>query len=374
MDRDYAGTDAMDIVVHPEPSSWSPSNSNESPMYFDQVVPAPQQSAYLSSWPSKDSAHWALKAPREDSHEMMDVGAGDDGDDDAWAAKDAKDAHDHESGEIEVEALASTDEFESNGRDQAMFFASIADPEQALRFPEFHKIRNALLPILNEETTLDSDLRCLLRSVYNSEKTRVIVEVYLPAFEAGLEHMRAQETYFADLYGKCPGNFGAAEIAIIRCRLKWARMRLHFKRRLLYILLNGGDQEAQAFREDQQSNATFTSPFPQSASMSKGSHDVGKGPANAAENTTFIASGVVKPRSNFSKAAKSQLRAWFENHKDNPYPSDEEKETLARQTGLTPSQVSTWFINERMRNWRRKRKHAAAGGRVVGPKALRHGQ
>lgn len=40
------------------------------------------------------------------------------------------------------------------------------------------------------------------------------------------------------------------------------------------------------------------------------------------------------------------------NYFDNRYPSDVDKHILARQTGLSRSQVSNWFINARVRLWK----------------------
>lgn len=48
----------------------------------------------------------------------------------------------------------------------------------------------------------------------------------------------------------------------------------------------------------------------------------------------------------------SKLRAWLFHHFLHPYPSDEEKLTLASQTGLTRNQISNWFINARVRLWK----------------------
>nr|GMD93763.1 BEL1-like homeodomain protein 11 [Ipomoea batatas] len=44
--------------------------------------------------------------------------------------------------------------------------------------------------------------------------------------------------------------------------------------------------------------------------------------------------------------------AWLFEHFLHPYPKDSEKVTLARQTGLTRSQVANWFINARVRLWK----------------------
>ena len=43
------------------------------------------------------------------------------------------------------------------------------------------------------------------------------------------------------------------------------------------------------------------------------------------------------------------LQEWYTRHKSNPYPNANEKEALARTTGLTPVQVANWFINVRKR-------------------------
>ncbi|CAD7704665.1 unnamed protein product [Ostreobium quekettii] len=45
------------------------------------------------------------------------------------------------------------------------------------------------------------------------------------------------------------------------------------------------------------------------------------------------------------------LRHWMMQHFVHPYPTPEEKEMLARTTGMSPKQVSNWFINARVRIW-----------------------
>ncbi|KAI4326915.1 hypothetical protein L6164_019433, partial [Bauhinia variegata] len=53
-----------------------------------------------------------------------------------------------------------------------------------------------------------------------------------------------------------------------------------------------------------------------------------------------------------SERSVSFLRAWLFEHFLHPYPSDVDKHILARQTGLSRSQVSNWFINARVRLWK----------------------
>jgi len=49
------------------------------------------------------------------------------------------------------------------------------------------------------------------------------------------------------------------------------------------------------------------------------------------------------------RAATETLRSWLFQHLVHPYPTEDEKRTLAQQTGLTLLQVNNWFINARRR-------------------------
>ncbi|XP_031119104.1 BEL1-like homeodomain protein 3 [Ipomoea triloba] len=59
-----------------------------------------------------------------------------------------------------------------------------------------------------------------------------------------------------------------------------------------------------------------------------------------------------RPQRGLPENAVSVLRAWLFEHFLHPYPKDSEKIMLARQTGLTRSQVANWFINARVRLWK----------------------
>ncbi|KAJ0393146.1 hypothetical protein P43SY_005489 [Pythium insidiosum] len=59
-----------------------------------------------------------------------------------------------------------------------------------------------------------------------------------------------------------------------------------------------------------------------------------------------------KKRANLSKHAKAVLRGWFEEHLHHPYPTEEEKDWLGMQGGITIEQVNNWFINTRGRKWK----------------------
>ncbi|CAL9706222.1 unnamed protein product [Knipowitschia caucasica] len=56
-----------------------------------------------------------------------------------------------------------------------------------------------------------------------------------------------------------------------------------------------------------------------------------------------------RKRRNFSKQATEVLNEYFYSHLSNPYPSEEAKEELAKNCGITMSQVSNWFGNKRIR-------------------------
>ncbi|KAH9326044.1 hypothetical protein KI387_006222, partial [Taxus chinensis] len=59
-----------------------------------------------------------------------------------------------------------------------------------------------------------------------------------------------------------------------------------------------------------------------------------------------------RPQRGLPERSVSVLRAWLFEHFLHPYPTDADKHLLARQTGLTRSQVSNWFINARVRLWK----------------------
>uniref|UniRef100_A0A7N0U122 Homeobox domain-containing protein n=1 Tax=Kalanchoe fedtschenkoi TaxID=63787 RepID=A0A7N0U122_KALFE len=59
-----------------------------------------------------------------------------------------------------------------------------------------------------------------------------------------------------------------------------------------------------------------------------------------------------RPHRGLPERSVSVLRAWLFEHFLHPYPTDAEKHILARQTGLSRSQVSNWFINARVRLWK----------------------
>ncbi len=52
-------------------------------------------------------------------------------------------------------------------------------------------------------------------------------------------------------------------------------------------------------------------------------------------------------RNFISKYAKEILNTWYSNHKEDPYPSLEEKKSLAKQANISLKQLNNWFVNMR---------------------------
>ena len=55
----------------------------------------------------------------------------------------------------------------------------------------------------------------------------------------------------------------------------------------------------------------------------------------------------------FTPRVTAILNSWFEKNRSSPYPSEEEKEQLARDTRLTVKQIRYWFANKRTRTMRK---------------------
>ncbi|KAI0896076.1 hypothetical protein F4806DRAFT_50499 [Annulohypoxylon nitens] len=60
---------------------------------------------------------------------------------------------------------------------------------------------------------------------------------------------------------------------------------------------------------------------------------------------------ILKKRTHSRSVRKTHLlRTWFSCHSDHPYPSEEEKTSLAQRSGLSRTQVADWFSNARRRH------------------------
>ncbi|XP_076883758.1 homeobox protein BEL1 homolog [Bidens hawaiensis] len=72
----------------------------------------------------------------------------------------------------------------------------------------------------------------------------------------------------------------------------------------------------------------------------------------ALQQMTMMDTHPWRPQRGLPERSVSVLRAWLFEHFLHPYPNDVDKHILARQTGLSRSQVSNWFINARVRLWK----------------------
>jgi hypothetical protein len=44
------------------------------------------------------------------------------------------------------------------------------------------------------------------------------------------------------------------------------------------------------------------------------------------------------------------MMRWYETHQESPYPNKAEKEQMAKEGGISVTQVKSWFANKRNRN------------------------
>jgi hypothetical protein len=61
----------------------------------------------------------------------------------------------------------------------------------------------------------------------------------------------------------------------------------------------------------------------------------------------------------FSRDVVKILKNWLIQHADHPYPTEEEKEALKAETGLTVGQISNWMANTRRRQKARPKRDAS---------------
>jgi hypothetical protein len=103
---------------------------------------------------------------------------------------------------------------------------------------------------------------------------------------------------------------------------------------------------------------------PESQEHDQNKSDAEHTPESQSTNSDGKAQGTTDARPRFSKHARSTLKVWFHEHREHPYPSQEEKDNLQRQTGLNHGQIAMWLANQRRRDRRRQSQNAAA---VSGP-------
>ncbi|KAI5460308.1 hypothetical protein BGZ63DRAFT_358034 [Mariannaea sp. PMI_226] len=80
---------------------------------------------------------------------------------------------------------------------------------------------------------------------------------------------------------------------------------------------------------------------------------------------TASAPALSSKRANTRSVRKTRgLKNWFSSHLDHPYPSEEEKVALAKESGLSKSQVVNWFANTRRRRRLAAHSHNNPASRV----------
>ncbi|KAK4165975.1 homeobox protein 4 [Cladorrhinum sp. PSN259] len=72
--------------------------------------------------------------------------------------------------------------------------------------------------------------------------------------------------------------------------------------------------------------------------------------ASGGENNSSQQAPKAKTGARFSRESVKILKNWLSTHSRHPYPNEEEKELLQRQTGLNKTQITNWLANTRRRN------------------------
>ncbi len=69
-----------------------------------------------------------------------------------------------------------------------------------------------------------------------------------------------------------------------------------------------------------------------------------------------------------SEEAVAIMEAWYQEHRDHPYPNPVDEEQLGERAGIDPKQVKKWFANQRMRKHDTKQQRHRASAAAAAPK------
>jgi len=58
-----------------------------------------------------------------------------------------------------------------------------------------------------------------------------------------------------------------------------------------------------------------------------------------------------KKKGKLPAGATEALKSWWDQNREWPYPTEEQKRRLLESTGLNTQQLNNWFINQRKRHW-----------------------
>lgn len=112
----------------------------------------------------------------------------------------------------------------------------------------------------------------------------------------------------------------------------------------------GGSGSEEEEEEDAEDSDYGTAPRKRQRAVSSSRR---RGRRDAAASTQQGGRGRAKSRRNLPRSAIAHLKEWLlsPQHVNYPYPTEEEKEKLARKAGLTLKQLTNWFTNARKRLW-----------------------
>jgi hypothetical protein len=107
----------------------------------------------------------------------------------------------------------------------------------------------------------------------------------------------------------------------------------------------GDRRSADAYRNAPLMHSQMGYPYPPVAYQSDSEHVSPQALSQAPQSNFGILGDSIDPknkrrRGNLPKPVTDILRAWFHEHLDHPYPSEEDKQMFMTRTGLTISQVS----------------------------------
>jgi hypothetical protein len=109
--------------------------------------------------------------------------------------------------------------------------------------------------------------------------------------------------------------------------------------------LANGDVAMEGMIIGNSASETRIEPFPEHSRSDSNLVSLG----SSDENPAATVDNGPKVGARFSKESLRILRSWLSTHSGHPYPSDEEKEQLRRQTGLNKTQITNWLANARRR-------------------------
>ncbi|CEG39069.1 Transcription factor MEIS1 and related HOX domain proteins [Plasmopara halstedii] len=114
-------------------------------------------------------------------------------------------------------------------------------------------------------------------------------------------------------------------------------------------------EESATSPQPKQESRTWTSQLQKRSAASISPPLENKCSTELSQKTILSSDCNTNKRSRINRKSNEFLIAWFLTHKDNPYPSSDERMEIAEKTGLAEQQVRNWFANMRKRHWKPNR-------------------